>query len=504
MNYKNTLLALSLFSVCTPLYAQDKVWISMGADASHTVNKSGGNPILPESLARSSDVWVGQVEVERLAELSHNMHEEHHRCGGYMVHPSPQSAMAASAMPKSLATFTPTQPSQQFLVNAWLPLVSASQLTGTIRSLMGFNNRFYTTTSGAQASDWIANEWRSLTSGMSNSQVEQMSHRGYNQKSVVLTIRGSEVPDEWVIVGGHLDSTIGYRTGEQSIAPGADDDASGIASVSEIIRVLAENNFTPKRSVAFMAYAAEEVGLRGSQDIANSYKAQGKNVVSVLQLDMTNYQGSREDIVFMTDYTDSNLTQFLASLIDEYLPEFSYGYDRCGYGCSDHASWHNAGYSSVMPFESKFNDYNPHIHTPRDTLENSDPTGQHAVKFTKLGLSYVVELANAVDATPPNDDVLQDGVAKRGLVGPKSSQKRFTFELNERRNLTVQTRGGSGDVDLYVKWGSEPSTSVWDCRPYRSGNNERCVFNRAEPGTYHIMLDAYSGYNNVSLTATSN
>ena len=40
----------------------------------------------------------------------------------------------------------------------------------------------------------------------------------------------------------------------------------------------------------------------------------------------------------MTDYTDSNLTQFLASLIDEYLPELSYGYDRCGYGCSDHAS----------------------------------------------------------------------------------------------------------------------------------------------------------------------
>lgn len=63
---------------------------------------------------------------------------------------------------------------------------------------------------------------------------------------------------------------------EQSIAPGADDDASGIASLSEIIRVLRDNNFRPKRSVALMAYAAEEVGLRGSQDLANQYKAQGK------------------------------------------------------------------------------------------------------------------------------------------------------------------------------------------------------------------------------------
>lgn len=212
-----------------------------------------------------------------------------------------------------------------------------------------------------------------LISGLSNASVEQFSHSGYNQKSVILTIQGSESPDEWVVIGGHLDSTIGSRTDEHTIAPGADDDASGIASVTEIIRVLAENNFKPKRSMAFMAYAAEEVGLRGSQDIANSYKSQGKNVVSALQLDMTNYQGSAQDIVFITDYTDSSLTQFLANLLDEYLPALSYGYDRCGYACSDHASWHNAGYSAAMPFESKFNDYNPKIHTSQDTLENSIP-----------------------------------------------------------------------------------------------------------------------------------
>ncbi|WP_159203031.1 M28 family peptidase, partial [Klebsiella pneumoniae] len=114
-------------------------------------------------------------------------------------------------------------------------------------------------------------------------------------------------------------------------------------------------------------------GLRGSQDLANQYKAQGKKVVSVLQLDMTNYRGSAEDIVFITDYTDSNLSQFLTTLIDEYLPELTYGYDRCGYACSDHASWHKAGFSAAMPFESKFKDYNPKIHTSQDTLANSDP-----------------------------------------------------------------------------------------------------------------------------------
>ena len=431
------------------------------------------------------------------------MHKEHHGCGGDRIHASAQIAMAASAMPQSSAQFILPEPSQQSTLNAWIPLVSASQLTNTIRSLTSFNNRFYTTTSGAQASDWIANEWRNLSSSMTKANVEQVAHSGYNQKSVVLTIEGSETPDEWVIVGGHLDSTIGSHTDEHTIAPGADDDASGIASVSEIIRVLAENNFKPKRSVAFMAYAAEEVGLRGSQDIANRYKAQGKNVVSVLQLDMTNYKGSAEDIVFITDYTDSNLTQFLASLIDTYLPNLTYGYDRCGYACSDHASWHNAGYSAAMPFESKFNDYNPKIHTSQDTLENSDPTGGHAVKFTKLGLSYVVELANATDIEPPVDNVLKDGVPKTGLSGARSSQQSYTFELATQKSLTFTTQGGSGDVDLYVKYGSPASKSNWDCRPYRNGNSETCRFNQAAPGTYHVMLDAYSAYTGVTLQASS-
>ncbi|CSC96751.1 leucyl aminopeptidase [Vibrio cholerae] len=243
--------------------------------------------------------------------------------------------------------------------------------------------------------------------------------------------------------------------------------------------------------------------MRGSQDLANQYKAQGKKVVSVLQLDMTNYRGSAEDIVFITDYTDSNLTQFLTTLIDEYLPELTYGYDRCGYACSDHASWHKAGFSAAMPFESKFKDYNPKIHTSQDTLANSDPTGNHAVKFTKLGLAYVIEMANAGSSQVPDDSVLQDGTAKINLSGARGTQKRFTFELSQSKPLTIQTYGGSGDVDLYVKYGSAPSKSNWDCRPYQNGNRETCSFNNAQPGIYHVMLDGYTNYNDVALKAST-
>ena len=68
------------------------------------------------------------------------------------------------------------------------------------------------------------------------------------------------------MLGAHQDSVNGARaTGR---APGADDDASGVASLSEVIRVALANDYRPLRTVKFMAYAAEEVGLRGSADIA--------------------------------------------------------------------------------------------------------------------------------------------------------------------------------------------------------------------------------------------
>ncbi|MBV7262491.1 M20/M25/M40 family metallo-hydrolase [Photobacterium sp. WH24] len=508
MKNTTTLLALLISAVCSQAYAEDKVWISIGSDASQTVKsvmQHKAQAILPESLASSGPVWVGQVDYSQLAELSHHMHEDHQRCGGYMVHSSAESAIAASNIPQSLAVFQIPDISQQDTVNAWLPQVSSQAITGTISSLTSFINRFYTTTSGAQASDWLASEWRSLSASLPNASVKQVSHFGYNQKSVVFTITGSEKPDEWIVLGGHLDSTIGSHTNEQSIAPGADDDASGIASVTEIIRVLSENNFQPKRSIAVMAYAAEEVGLRGSQDLANQYKAEGKKVISALQLDMTNYKGSVEDIVFITDYTDSNLTTFLSQLVDEYLPSLTYGFDTCGYACSDHASWHKAGYSAAMPFEAKFNDYNPMIHTPNDTLQNSDPTGSHAVKFTKLGLAYAIEMANATGGTPPppTGNELKDGVPVNGLSGATGSQIRYSFELPAQKTLQISTSGGSGDVDLYVSFGSEASKQNWDCRPYRNGNNEVCTFDGATPGTYSIMLDGYRQFSGVTLKAST-
>jgi leucyl aminopeptidase len=95
----------------------------------------------------------------------------------------------------------------------------------------------------------------------------------------------------------------------------------------------------------------------------------------------------------MTDFTNAAQNEFLGRLIDEYV-KVPWGYSKCGYGCSDHASWTNAGFPASMPFESTMGDINKAIHTDKDTIENAGGNANHAAKFAKLAIAYMVELAN--------------------------------------------------------------------------------------------------------------
>ena len=93
----------------------------------------------------------------------------------------------------------------------------------------------------------------------------------------------------------------------------------------------------------------------------------------------------------MTDYTNEAQNTFVGSLIDEYV-KVPWGYDQCGYGCSDHASWHGQGYPASMPFEATMKGMNKNIHTANDKIEISNNNASHAVNFAKLALAFAVEL----------------------------------------------------------------------------------------------------------------
>jgi hypothetical protein len=103
----------------------------------------------------------------------------------------------------------------------------------------------------------------------------------------------------------------------------------------------------------------------------------------------------------------------------------------------------------------------------------------------------------------PFGSELQNGVAVTGLAGSLNSQTNFTMNVPAgATNLVFAMSGGTGDADLYVRFGAQPTTSTYDCRPYVSGNNETCSFAAPQVGTYYVMLVGYSAYSGVSLVGS--
>ncbi len=67
-------------------------------------------------------------------------------------------------------------------------------------------------------------------------------------------------------------------------------------------------------------------------------------------------------------------------------------------------------------------------------------------------------------------------------------------------SVSFRILGGAGDADLYVRYGAEPTTTTYNCRPYLNGNNEVCTFNNPQAGTWHIGIRAYSAFSGVTFS----
>ncbi len=392
-----------------------EVWITLSSGDLEALRQSRDGDAWGEwfqEYESHAGVSVALVRGDQVDDLARVMHTRFHRCGGFIAHASREAALDALYFDASLSeaplvTYTIDNGA---VANALIGDVLASNIVSTINLLAGNTTRYYTNAGGVSAANQLKARWESYATGRSDVSVQLFTHPTWAQPSVIATVTGTTLPSEVVIIGGHLDS-INSSSPATGTAPGADDDASGVASLTEALRVAMARGYRPQRTLKFMAYAAEEVGLRGSGEIAANHQAGGVNVVGVLQLDMTNYKGSTPDIVLMTDFTNAAQNTFVQSLISTYLPTLAQSTSACGYACSDHASWHNRGYAASMPFEALINQYNPRIHTANDTLANSDASAGHAAKFARLAAAYMAELAKGDfgtgggDTTPPTTSV---------------------------------------------------------------------------------------------------
>jgi leucyl aminopeptidase len=280
----------------------------------------------------------------------------------------------------------PTMPSHQSEVRDYIAQVQMDQVQANLETLSSFFTRYYRTTTGEDSANWLFAKVQEYASG-SNVSVTQFTHAAYNQKSLIARFPGRDPTQPAVIIGAHQDSiNVNNPTGGRS--PGADDDGSGSVTILEIFRVLVSADFNPAFPVEFQWYAAEEVGLLGSQDIASTYREEGKLVYSMFQLDMTGYTTlPQAPVRVINDFVDPDLTAFTNQLIDEYtnLPRSD---STCGYACSDHASYYRSGYPSATTFEALTC---PQIHQTGDDLNLI--VWSQVEQFVFLGLAYVVELS---------------------------------------------------------------------------------------------------------------
>ncbi|MDN3639173.1 S8 family serine peptidase [Simiduia curdlanivorans] len=139
-------------------------------------------------------------------------------------------------------------------------------------------------------------------------------------------------------------------------------------------------------------------------------------------------------------------------------------------------------------------------------------TAGHDVYFgngivkAKLASDYLTTHGCAGDTgggTDPVGNALVNGVAKTSLAASKGGNLMFTLDVPAgATNLSFVSAGGSGDADMYVRFGAAPTSSTYDCRPYKNGNAETCTINNVQAGTYHVMLSAYATFSGVSLTGS--
>ncbi|KAJ2401890.1 hypothetical protein GGI23_001093 [Coemansia sp. RSA 2559] len=307
-----------------------------------------------------------------------------------------QAASAVAAVPKPAKL--PAVLSLSDEVRQTIGHLSTKLYGDILTPFTAFYNRYYDSQNGKKSSEWLQQQITKLVDDASshtgNVTVRAFGHR-FPQSSIIVRIEGSDANhvQETVVVSAHQDS-LNQWLPWFGRASGADDDGSGTVTILESLRALLAQGFAPSRSVEFHWYAGEEGGLLGSQDVALDYKRAGRDVLANLHFDMTGFwkSGSKEVIGLVSDNTDPEVRALVKALAETYTRlktrEFA-----CGYGCSDHASWTQAGYRSAMAFESDEMEANTYIHTPNDTVDTLD--FDHMLEFSKLAVAFAYEVGYA-------------------------------------------------------------------------------------------------------------
>lgn len=226
---------------------------------------------------------------------------------------------------------------------------------------------------------------RTVQSWYPQSQIEEDEYRtglsAQPWKNLILTLPGITSPEEIIILSAHLDST---STDSFNLAPGADDNAGGVAALLEAARLLRNSKFG--RTIKLIWFTGEEQGMLGSRAYVSDHDT--TEIVGVINLDMFSYDRDNDRCFEMhigTLAESDRVGKCFAETITAYDLDLKYDYfnNNLALNASDHSSFWLVGVGAIEIGENFLSqgtpngcvgaDENPYYHQVSDTLANMNP-----------------------------------------------------------------------------------------------------------------------------------
>lgn len=296
-----------------------------------------------------------------------------------------------------------------------LASVNDERMMETVSDLEGFGSRAFHLNTFRAAAIYIHERFTEL--GLETS-LQNFTFSGNTATNVIAVIPGEGTDPRTIVMGAHYDSENLLATDlsltQDLSAPGADDDASGVAAVIELATVMA--GIHSSDTLKFIAFGAEELGydqtggLKGSSHFVNQEIAVGATYECAIILDMIGYRSTNENRMTVVNRNSS----------DAFAPQATQAVSAYGLDLkiavktsqtidySDHASFWNANYDAVLiteELESTVRPYplNPYYHTSFDTSDKL--SGSQITEVTRCVAAVVLDMAGAEDATAEGIDL---------------------------------------------------------------------------------------------------
>ncbi len=276
---------------------------------------------------------------------------------------------------------------------------------------------------------WVDNAWYTITTRNTNSgtpiekttswvgqhmadlglNVEYDIWNNSNNPNVIGEIPGLSNPDDIYIIGAHIDDVNG--------TPGADDNASG--SVATLLAADILSQFQWGCTLKFAFWTGEEQGLLGSYAYAQQAYQNGDNILGYLNLDMIAWNTLGSDPYIFLSYSSGipasyQLSQLYVDVIDAYNINLLSRVEANS-GGSDHVSFWDFGYNSILAIEDEVDDFNPYYHGPQDTPAHTDPV--YFTNFVKSSIGTFAHLSNCLIPSGTLDGYVRDSNGGAAIAG---------------------------------------------------------------------------------------